>query len=94
MYIRARGGGEGGEGARNPVEGGGRRGCGGREEKEKEARKKTKTLTREGAPLLASSKPSKLLLFCFFSSFSDKIWYGYFKVFTSDQFGFFYLFNW
>lgn len=53
-----------------------------------------KDVDGEGAPLLASSKPSKLLLFCFFFSFSDKIWYGYFKVFTSDQFGFFYLFNW
>lgn len=34
-------------------------------EKEKEARKKTKTLTREGAPLLHGLKPSKLLFFIF-----------------------------
>lgn len=78
MFVHARAGGREKERGIQCKEGG--EAVGGREEKEeKEARKKTKTLTREGAPLLVSSKPSKLLLFCFFVSlFSDKIWYGYF----------------
>jgi hypothetical protein len=72
MYIRARGGGEGGEGARNPVEGGGWRGCGGREEKEKEARKETKTLTGRERRCLPVRSLRSSFYFVFFSHFRIK----------------------
>jgi hypothetical protein len=62
VYVHARA--RGREKERGIQREGGRRGCGGEEKEEKEARKKaTKTLTKEGAPLLVSSKPSKLLPF-------------------------------